>query len=43
MKRILMIALAAFLALTAPAFADNNNGNNANNPPHTATGGGPHP
>jgi hypothetical protein len=45
MRKILMIVLAAFIALTAlgPALADNNNGNNANNPPNTARGGPPHP
>jgi hypothetical protein len=40
--RLILAALLA-LAVASPAFADNNNGNNANNPPQTATGGKPHP
>jgi hypothetical protein len=39
----LIFAVLLALAVASPAFADNNNGNNANNPPGTATGGPPHP
>jgi hypothetical protein len=35
----LFLALALLAFGLGPALADNNNGNNANNPPNTATGG----